>query len=115
MGTHGVAQNPQVHGVGFVGTGAGWTLPTHAVPVCHPSCMHHGIDLGVERRNIGEGAMEELTDEVHDLLLPFSLISRHWAVPCLLQCFFMEYSVEQLVHEHEHYLCVHLVVSICPI
>ena len=24
-------------GTGFVGTGVGWTSPTHAVPVCHPS------------------------------------------------------------------------------
>src|SRR5882762_3769799 len=24
-------------GTGFVGMGAGWTLPTHAIPVCHPS------------------------------------------------------------------------------
>ena len=38
-GTCSVAQNPWVHGVGtgFVGTGAGWTSPTRAVPVCHPT------------------------------------------------------------------------------
>ena len=23
-------------GMGFAGTGAGWTSPTHAVPMCHP-------------------------------------------------------------------------------
>src|SRR5882762_5876795 len=38
-GTCSVAQNPWVHGVGtgFVGTGVGWTSPTRAVPVCHPT------------------------------------------------------------------------------
>ena len=24
-------------GMGFVGTGVGWTLPTCAIPVCHPN------------------------------------------------------------------------------
>ena len=24
-------------GMGFVGTGAGWTSPTCAIPVCHPT------------------------------------------------------------------------------
>ena len=24
-------------GMGFVGTGAGWTSPTRTVPVCHPT------------------------------------------------------------------------------
>jgi len=27
-------------GVGFVGMGTGWTLPTRAVPVCHPKSEH---------------------------------------------------------------------------
>src|SRR5882762_6858246 len=26
-------------GVGFTGTGAGWTLPTCAIPMCHPSTV----------------------------------------------------------------------------
>ena len=25
-----------VTGMGFMGTGAGWTLSTHTIPVCHP-------------------------------------------------------------------------------
>ena len=24
-------------GTGFAGTGPGWTSPTHAIPMCHPS------------------------------------------------------------------------------
>ena len=24
-------------GMGFAGTGVGWTSPTHAIPVCHPN------------------------------------------------------------------------------
>ena len=37
-------------GTGFVGTGAGWTSPTRAVPMCHPNAhvmvpasQHDGI------------------------------------------------------------------------
>ena len=26
-------------GVGFTGTGAGWTMPTHTIPMCHPTCQ----------------------------------------------------------------------------
>ena len=29
-----------VLGTGFMGTGLGWTSPTHTVPVCHPTGAH---------------------------------------------------------------------------
>jgi len=47
-GTHSVAhcgfavwvQVKHTTGTGFVGTGVGWTSPTHAVPMCHPTDNH---------------------------------------------------------------------------
>ena len=29
-------------GMGFMGTGLGWTLPTHTVPMCHPNYIRCG-------------------------------------------------------------------------
>ena len=48
-----------VMGTGFTGTGLGWTLPTRARPVCHPS------ELDMLPSDEREDIFEQMSD-VHD-------------------------------------------------
>jgi len=48
-------------GMGFVGMGPGWTLPTHARPMCHPNELD--MLLSDEREDIFE-QMSNISDAV---------------------------------------------------
>jgi len=39
-------------GMGFTGTGPGWTLPTRAIPVCHPKFDTVPVPMGPARQNL---------------------------------------------------------------
>ena len=63
-------------GVGFMGMGPGWTLPTHAIPVCHPMSqtlllMANSSNGGMSGLStgliLGTGDLELLAEELVDV------------------------------------------------
>src|SRR5882762_10037847 len=64
METHGSAVWVQVNpaaGMVFAGTGVGWTSPTHAIPMCHPSGVGRFVICGSASSKLGSADMSNST------------------------------------------------------